>query len=191
MKTIRKASVADAFAIAPLIDLAMEHMIVAYIFAGDRPQGLSYLRQLISRLDTPYSYRFINVFEEDHKILGHICLYPMEEITGLRHTMVENLPAGMESVFELPADTYPAAPGEIYIDTLAVLPEAQGKGIGSQLLQHVMTTYRNQKHYFLSLLVAKDNPKAHKLYRSLGFVDVAERNLMDKEFYYMQWKSTT
>ena len=59
------------------------------------------------------------------------------------------------------------AAGEFYIDSLAVLPDYQHKGIATSLLRHVISVKRSTTP--LGLLVDVGNPKAEALYTSLGF----------------------
>ena len=57
------------------------------------------------------------------------------------------------------------AEGELYIDTLSVLPTAQGRGIGSKLVRHLCEVSSQP----LGLLVDVNNPEAERLYTRLGF----------------------
>ena len=57
------------------------------------------------------------------------------------------------------------AAGELYIDTLSVLPTAQGRGIGSQLVRHLCKVSTQP----IGLLVDVNNPEAERLYSRLGF----------------------
>jgi GNAT superfamily N-acetyltransferase len=51
--------------------------------------------------------------------------------------------------------------------SIAVLPEYRGKGIGTDLLRHLIEEVR-VRHRALSLSVSSDNPAIH-LYKRLGF----------------------
>lgn len=53
---------------------------------------------------------------------------------------------------------------------IALLPEGQGRGIGTAVLHRVMTAARTDGAD-VDLHVALDNPRAEALYRRLGFVD--------------------
>jgi ribosomal protein S18 acetylase RimI-like enzyme len=57
--------------------------------------------------------------------------------------------------------------------SIAVLPEYRGKGIGTDLLRHLVEEVR-VRHRALSLSVSSDNP-AIRLYQRLGF-EVVERS---------------
>ena len=65
------------------------------------------------------------------------------------------------------------AEGELYIDTLSVLPAAQGKGIGSQLVMHLKKVTTQP----IGLLVDVQNPEAERLYTRLGFEYVNHQEL--------------
>ena len=63
--------------------------------------------------------------------------------------------------------------GEIYIDNIAVSEKARGLGVGSILIDKAFDTAISMKGIDkVSLAVIEDNPKAHKLYKRLGFKDV-------------------
>lgn len=55
--------------------------------------------------------------------------------------------------------------GDAYIDTFAILPEYQGKGIGTQILLDVLEENKGVRIY---LKTYKENP-ARNLYRRVGF----------------------
>ena len=66
------------------------------------------------------------------------------------------------------ADHHPA-PGELYVDGLAVAPEARGQGIGSRLLAEIAATARRGGLGFVRLEVVDTNPRAQALYERLGY----------------------
>lgn len=55
--------------------------------------------------------------------------------------------------------------GDACVDMFAILPEYQGKGIGTQILTHVLEENKNVRIY---LKTYKENP-ARKLYQRAGF----------------------
>lgn len=81
------------------------------------------------------------------------------------------------------------------INSIAVLPESRGQGLGKELLQEVVDTLRkneNIKNIYLD--VVKDNVIAVNLYKEVGFEKVGElknifkkdNTLMDIEIYSLQ-----
>ena len=59
-------------------------------------------------------------------------------------------------------------PGEWYLDSLAVYPQYRGQGIAHLLLQ-AMVERAQEAGLPAGLLVDKGNPKAERLYHSIGF----------------------
>ena len=62
--------------------------------------------------------------------------------------------------------------GSPYIASIAVAPEAQGRGLGSQLMAFTEQRYRDRGHLFL--LVSSFNPRAQQFYRRHGYEFVGE-----------------
>lgn len=69
---------------------------------------------------------------------------------------------------EFPGMEDEAVPGDYYIDSLAVLPEWRGRGIGTALLRHAIAEGQ-QRGLRVTLAVDPDNPTAQRLYHQLGF----------------------
>ncbi len=68
-----------------------------------------------------------------------------------------------------------AAADEAEILTLAVRPEARGKGLGRALLQAAINQARTLGAATMFLEVGADNPHALALYAGLGFAKVGAR----------------
>jgi len=67
-------------------------------------------------------------------------------------------------------------PGELRIVRLALLPEWQGRGIGSAVVRRLAERAREQGSAVV-LDVFKSNPRAARLYESLGFVRTSETDV--------------
>lgn len=67
-------------------------------------------------------------------------------------------------------------PEEAEIRALAVRPDTQGQGIGSELLQHVLDRARRLGIRRLVLCTAPAMRGAHRLYEQAGFVRLPERD---------------
>ncbi len=76
--------------------------------------------------------------------------------------------AAMGDIEDEPAGSY-------YLNLVAVFPEAQGRGIGSALVQHAITLATQQKFPRLSLSTWGDDQKLMSFYARLGFTCAAKR----------------
>ena len=64
---------------------------------------------------------------------------------------------------------------------LAVLPEFQGKGIGKELMHHLVVNAKNDSVSFVRLNSADYRVEAHKFYESIGYVcDKTEKRFIKK-----------
>lgn len=130
--------------------------------------------QLAQSDEAQYSYRNTLIAEDSvtGQPVGAIIAYDGAEVAAKRHLLFnlaeERL--GLHFPQETPLESIP---GEIYIDSLAVLPMYRGRGIAGRLIKAV--TDNPQRHMPVSLLVSKDNDKARRLYESLGFRFKEER----------------
>ena len=55
------------------------------------------------------------------------------------------------------------------IETVAVLPEARGRGLGKVLIKALLEEGRSQKHSYAGILVIHGNDAARRTYESVGF----------------------
>ncbi|MFB2585627.1 ribosomal protein S18-alanine N-acetyltransferase [Herbiconiux liukaitaii] len=61
------------------------------------------------------------------------------------------------------------------IQTIAVAESARGRGLGRQLMMRLIAEATDRGARSVLLEVRADNPVAHALYVSLGFIDIARR----------------
>jgi len=78
----------------------------------------------------------------------------------------------------------PTKDGSIYIKSIVVDPKHQGQGIGSNLLQSIISIAENENRNLL-LHVQESNTTAVRLYRKFGFlVKESHSNIWDKDSHY-------
>jgi ribosomal-protein-alanine N-acetyltransferase len=65
--------------------------------------------------------------------------------------------------------------GEAYIQTIGVVPEAQGTGIGSMLLTALLEDAVSRGEETVTLEVRADNPNAQAVYERFGFLPIGRR----------------
>ncbi|MGO4804162.1 ribosomal protein S18-alanine N-acetyltransferase [Arthrobacter sp. 2MCAF15] len=58
------------------------------------------------------------------------------------------------------------------VQTIAVVPEQEGKGIGSALLTELIVESKRRRAQDVLLEVRADNPRAQQLYRRFGFEQI-------------------
>ena len=90
---------------------------------------------------------------------------------GTRHYLVEERDGAITAYAGLCA----YAPHEAYVQTIAVAPRAQGRGIGTSLLKELIEETRRRGVDHLDLEVRADNDTARRLYERDGFAEIAVR----------------
>lgn len=170
MITIEQAQPCQAPDIARLIMEAMNHECCLY-FAGEE-HGLSGFHQLVSdlvcRADSQYSYlNTLVALNAQREVIGVCTSYDGAELHQRRTAFVEGCLARFNRDFgDMDDET---AAGELYVDSLAVDVRYRGKGIAKALLRATIEKAKQLQLPAVGLLVDKGNPKAERLYTSVGF----------------------
>lgn len=142
--------------------------------------------RLAAREDSQYSYRntLVAVDDED-KVIGVIVGYDGAKLHELRQTFIDmaGQDYGIRFEGEFPDET---EPGEFYLDTLAVKPEARGQGIGRALLSAMVERAHEDTGKPAGLLVDKKNDRARRLYEAVGFRPVGDRLFIGELMTHMQ-----
>ncbi|MBQ0048776.1 MAG: GNAT family N-acetyltransferase [Bacteroidales bacterium] len=158
--TYRKATVGDALFIAKGF-----HMAMLYDNAEEKNIE-TFARHICQREDVLYSWRNTTIAQIDGKAVGMLTAYDgrFYHEWRLRTMQLVKLLLGVE----FPGMEDEAKPGEYYLDSLAVMPEYRGLGIGRSLLKQGID---EGKRLGLCTTLAVDpiNDRAKTLYRSLGF----------------------
>ena len=170
MITIEQAQPCQAPDIARLIMEAMNHECCLY-FAGEE-HGLSGFHQLVSdlvcRADSQYSYlNTLVALNAQRDVVGVCTAYDGARLHQLRLAFVEGCLARFNRDFGNMDDE--TAAGELYVDSLAVDVRYRGKGIAKALLRATIEKAKQLQLPAVGLLVDKGNPKAERLYTSVGF----------------------
>ncbi|MCD8385398.1 MAG: GNAT family N-acetyltransferase [Bacteroidales bacterium] len=132
---------------------------------------------LAARPRTQYSYLNTLVAEDEAtgEPMGLIVSYDGAELHELREQFVKEAEErlGWKAPHPLPDETDAS---EVYIDTLAVLPQWRRRGVGKALLEEAAKLAERMRGKPAGLLVAKHNAKAERLYDSAGFRYVGDRD---------------
>ena len=178
--TLRQATRADCARIARLYMIASDG-VAEYIWSRIRAPGLTLLEigeHRYARENVNFSYQNCVVAEKDGAVVGMMLSFAMREPP----------PEGREP--ELASEVDPVlAPyaeledyGSLYVSALAVFSEHRGLGIGTRLLQEARRRARAMDLDRLSLICFEKNVGAMRLYRRLGFCELARRPIVPHPF---------
>ncbi|MBW7867079.1 MAG: GNAT family N-acetyltransferase [Brumimicrobium sp.] len=180
---IRKAKHDEAYSIAPLLLSAMEGILYDFIGEVNAEKALSFLTELVSEERNQYSYENCWVVEDNQLIIAAACAYDGNMLTELREPVAQKIMLQFHKEFSPEDET---DEGEIYIDSIGVSTNYQGKGIGTKLLQFLIDEYVYKQNKTLGLLVEEENPQAKKLYIRLGFQVQGIKLLTGKKLEHLQ-----
>ncbi len=171
---IRFATQNDVEFVAPLMFQAMEEIVYKLIGKESKSEAILFLKTLFLQENNQYSFKNTLVFEQNGKVFGSLVFYDGADLQTLRQPVLDLILEKYGSVVSVEDET---EAGEIYIDTVSVSPQSQGKGIGSQLITFLQKYVAETKNQRIGLLVDAKNPQAEKLYARLGFVFTNEQTL--------------
>lgn len=168
---IRKATVGDCDILVELMNFAGEGLPL-YLWtglAGPDEDAWEIGRKRAARETGGFSYRNSLVAEVDGSIAAALIGYPLPE---------ENQPIDYETaprMFVPVLELENVAAGTFYINAVAAVPEARGLGIGTRLMLVAEQAAASTGCNGLSLIVSDANADARRLYRRLGYREIAER----------------
>ena len=169
MIEITQASKSHAPDIANLIMTAMTDECCLY-FCGDG-HGLDDFRRmmtgLVEREDSQYSYQNTLGAVDNGKVVGVSVSYDGGKLHELRKAFLAAAKAQIGKDHTGMDDETQA--GELYLDSLAVLPEYRRRGIAKRLLMATKQRADEMGLPVVGLLVDKGNPGGEALYASVGF----------------------
>ena len=180
---IREAIREDSGAIANVVLLAIG-VDIDNLSQYTSPFNYELIKTLAEREDSQYSYKNCYVCEVDGVVAGAVCSYDGSRLYELRLALFEELQRRGAILDKKITDECES--GELYIDSLAVFKEYRGRGIAKQLIAKVEAKSKEIGIPLLGLLVDKENPNAAKLYASLGFDPVNEREFLEIPMIHMQ-----
>ena len=169
MIEIKRAHKEQSAEIARLIMIAMTDECCLY-FCGEG-YGLTdfhkMMTSLVERTDSQYSYKNALVAMDNDKLVGVAVSYDGALLHELRQVFIEVASEQIGKDHSLIDDETQA--GELYLDSLAVIPEYRRQGIAQRLLKATKEKANQMKIPCVGLLVDKGNPVGESLYLSVGF----------------------
>lgn len=178
---IRPATVKDAPFIALVVAMAIHDEVTLHKYCGE--DYLSVLTSVARAESTQYSWQNAIIAECAGLAVGAVVGYDGARLKELRNGTFEVL---RECVGGVPNMVDETEAGEYYLDSLAVLPEYRGKGIGACLLHAFCERAFSEGAERVGLIVDIDNPNAEKLYVAQGFEYVGERIFLGHQMRHLQ-----
>lgn len=138
-----------------------------------------------------YRYGLDNILvnEIDNKVVAIMVGYPEELEDGIDEPLIKIMHKYGIKEKNLFGDKE-AWPGEWYLDSFAVAPDYQGKGIGTQTMEHLIEVIRDRGEKILSLNVDVDNAPAKHVYEKTGFKKVGQLYIGSHLYDHMQYDLT-
>lgn len=133
------------------------------------------MTSLVERENTQYSYRnTICATDGGGRVVGALVCYDGGQLLELRQAFVDEVKARFGLDFsDMPEET---EAGELYLDSAAVVEYMRGQGIAKLLFKAAAERAKRMGIRQLGLLVDRSNPKAERLYRTMGFEHVGDRD---------------
>lgn len=161
---LRPATPADAAFAAPLIQATIGTIGHALTGEPDDEGATRVVARFFAQPGNRLSFKHTLLLEEGGVPLGLAVLYPGDRADELDGPFRRRLRA-----LGLPDRIDPeAVPGELYLDTLAVVSSARGRGLGGHLLEAGVARATALGLPRVGLLVEEGNPAA-RLYARHGF----------------------
>jgi ribosomal protein S18 acetylase RimI-like enzyme len=182
---IRKAEKEEANEVATYLMLAMEGFVYTMIAEKNHQKAIDCLAYFCGQENNQYSYQNCWVLEFQGKIIGAANVYDGADLLKLRKPVIDYIRANYNELFNPGIET---EAGEFYIDTFAIHPNFQGKGMGLKILQFLIHEYVINQKMALGLLVESENIGAKKLYSKAGFEYVQMREFLTKNLEHLQIK---
>lgn len=131
--------------------------------------------------DSIYSWRNAIVAVVDSKLAGCLIAYEGSRYQELRDRSWLKLWDDMDQEYlkTIEAET---TDGEFYLDSMAILPEYRGHGIGKMLMEYAIKKGKSFGCRYATLLVDYDKPRLEAYYRSIGFEQFGEMEYFGHDY---------
>lgn len=166
--TIREAVLDDAPFIARVVLAGIDMLEIDAVLPDEQCGIYEHLIDICRMDDTLYSFCNTHIAEIDGVPVGALVAYD-----GARYAQLRETTFGLvqqTSGMDLNKNAMETGPGEFYLDSMAILSDYRGVGIGKMLIRDRMDFALNNGFQKVTLLVDKDKPRLQKYYESEGFV---------------------
>ena len=178
---VRKAVREDAAVIAEAVAMAIGDERALRNYCGE--EYMAVLTEIARHETTQYSWQYALIAEVDGAAAGAIVGYD----GAMLHTLREGTFATLRNcIGRTPTIVDETSAGEYYLDSVAVLHQFRGMGIGRALVSAFCDNAFAQGHRCVGLIVDYENPDAERLYTSLGFRRVGTRPFFNHQMWHLQ-----
>lgn len=183
---IRPAVSADAATIAEVIAMAIGDEAGLRNYCGE--EYMAVLTEVARREATQYSWQNALVAELNGVVAGAVVGYDGAQLYTLREGTFATINEFVERTQTIVDET---SAGEYYLDSVGVLPQYRGMGVGRALVSAFCDKAFAEGHQRVGLIVDFENPDAERLYTSLGFVRIGTRPFFTHQMWHLQRCATT
>lgn len=177
---IRRAEISDSAIIAKAFAMAIgEESSKEY--CGDK--YLDVLEDVVRTDGSQYCYTNAMVAQINGIPAGAIIGYDGARLEELRAKTLSIIYKDRISPADFPDETQA---GEFYIDSIGVLPEYRGLGLGREMVVQMCNYAFENGFRKIGLIVDKENPDAEKLYSAIGFHKVGIKAFFGHQMWHMQ-----
>ena len=178
---VRAARREDAVVIARVVAMAIGDSEALQAYCGD--DHLEVLTEVAAREVTQYSWRNALVAEVGGVVAGVVVGYDGARLGALREGTFAVL---RELIGRVPHIADETDADEYYLDSVGVLPEFRGIGVGRALVATFCDRAFAEGHQRVGLIVDTDNAQAAGLYTSQGFERVGTKLFFGHQMWHLQ-----
>ena len=182
---IRNATKDDAPLIAKVVAMAIGEEGSKH-YCGDNHQSV--LEEIARLENSQYSYKNTIVAEVDGMPAGAAVAYDGADLYKLRDVTLKHIFDRTGKMHNIEDETDAT---EVYLDSIAVLPEYRGLGIGKRLLLALKEIASKEHGKNLGLLVDFENPDAERLYKSVGFERMNVKDFLGHKMWHLVMRQQT
>ena len=164
---LRDASLDDAPFIARVVLAGIDMLDMDAALPDEQRAIFEHLIKICRMDDTLYSYLNTRIAEIDGNPVGALVAYD-----GACYAKMREKTFGLvqqTSGMDLSHNAMETGPSEFYLDSMAVLSEYRGIGIGKLLMRDRVDFAFNNGFQKVTLLVDKEKPRLQQYYESEGF----------------------
>lgn len=164
---LRDATLDDAPFIARVVLAGIDMLDIDAALPDEQRAIYEHLIEICCMDDTLYSYLNTRIAELDGNRVGALVAY-----SGARYAKLREKTFGLvkrSSGMDLSRNAMETGPGEFYLDSMAILSDYRGAGIGKMLMRDRMDYALENGFQKVTLLVDKDKPRLQRYYESEGF----------------------